>query len=67
MTKTIAELDADVAHEERNAGAREAARQVEAGYYYTDEELAEWFDSVETDSPVDAPEIQHRPKSRQWR
>jgi hypothetical protein len=54
---------------ERNAGARAAARQVEAGYYYTDEELAEWFDGVETDSPVyvEAPEIQHRPKSRQWR
>jgi hypothetical protein len=26
--------------------------------------VEEWFDSVETDSPVEAPEIQHRPKSR---
>ncbi|MFC0693959.1 hypothetical protein [Paraburkholderia humisilvae] len=65
--KTIPELESDALHDERNAGARAAVRQVEAGYYFRDDELDEWFDRLESDEPASMPELQYRPQRRVWR
>jgi hypothetical protein len=52
--KTIPELESDALHDERNAGARAAVRQV-------------GFERLESNEPAPMPELQHRLQRRVWR